>query len=362
MSLDLDQTQLPAGAPKGSLLAAGQLFGQYKVVRLLGRGGMGEVYEVENPVLEKRYALKLLNREIMERPDAAERFKREAKVMARFEHPNIVKVDDFGEIEGHSVLRMELIDGSAVDERGLGIRGLGGRAVTSLADLLTGYPLPEALVVDLLTQILEGIAYAHGQGVVHRDLKPANILLNPNPLNPNPLNPKISDFGLVRLAGEQWIQSQIELTRAHDPDATRLDAHLSSELGTSSQAMMGTFAYMSPEQKKGAEADARSDLYAVGLMAFQMLTGVDTPSLERPSEIIEKLHSDWDALLVSVLHREPEKRPATALVFLDRLKMIPSGCDDHSNPEIGVQGQAALDDRRTQTKRFARPPPGWKGA
>jgi len=198
---DDDPTRHPDDRPRGCLLTEGQSFGQYKVIRLLGRGGMGEVYEVENPVLEKRYALKLMNRKIMERPDATERFKREAKVMARFEHPNIVKVDDFGEFEGLSFLRMELVGGLKTEagdlrlevkrakEEDLPIRHSsesdGGKpksgVLNSLADLLTGEPLPEALVVDLLKQILDGLAYAHEQGVVHRDLKPSNILFSSAP-------------------------------------------------------------------------------------------------------------------------------------------------------------------------------------
>ena len=152
------------------MLSPGQDFGQYKVIRLLGRGGMGEVYEVENAILGKRFALKLVNREIMQRPEALERFKREAMVMSGFDHPNIVKVDDFGEIEGHAVLRMELIKGGAFNQSE-------GGEFSSLAELLTGEPLPESLVIDLLKQILEGLSYAHEQGVVHRDLKPSNILL-----------------------------------------------------------------------------------------------------------------------------------------------------------------------------------------
>ena len=348
-----DKTRLPDDEPKGSLLSEGQTFGQYKVIRLLGRGGMGEVYEVENPVLEKRYALKLLNKEIMSRPDAAERFKREAKVMARFDHPNIVKVDDFGEIEGHAGLRMELVCGFAATN----LASTDKTAATSLSDLLTGEPLPEPLVIDLLKQILNGLAYAHEQGVVHRDIKPSNILLSSEseglsvPLASLPvrcslggggssrnITPKITDFGLVRLAGEQWLQSQVQLTVARsmvdstsspqaDTDATRLDASDSSK-GTSTQALLGTFEFMSPEQKKGQEATEQSDLYSVSLIAFRMLTGEDTLGMRRPSEIVDGLSTKWDVWILRALETQPGKRYENAesmrLAMPDGSQPVPS--------------------------------------
>lgn len=339
--MDEDQTRLPensGGAEAG--LQPGQAFGQYKVIRLLGRGGMGEVYEVEHPVLRKRYALKLVNREIMARPDAVQRFQREAQVMASFQHPNIVAVDDFGETEGRTWLRMELVGGGAADEDGEGRRadgqvgeGAGGeaRGINSLSDLLRGEPLPEGLVVDLLKQILDGLAYAHGQGVVHRDLKPSNILLDggwkmanggesedsPSAIRHSASSPtaKITDFGLVRLAGEQWVQSQVQLTVARsmaDPDSTRLDDGSGGSKGTSTQALLGTFEFMAPEQKKGQEADARSDLYAIGLIAFRMLTGEESPGMETASQLVPDLNPNWDAWLVRALKSRAEDRYESA--------------------------------------------------
>ena len=185
-----DQTRLPYEGPKDSMLTAGQTFGQYKVIRLLGRGGMGEVYEVEHPVIGKRYALKLINSEIMQRPEALPRFQREAQVMANFEHPNIVKVDDFSETDGRTWLRMELVHGFALDKSDES-RVKSGK-FSSLDGLLSGEPLPEALVIDLLKQILNGLAYAHAQGVVHRDLKSANILLSS--ASEFPVPPNVAEF------------------------------------------------------------------------------------------------------------------------------------------------------------------------
>jgi serine/threonine protein kinase len=324
---DDDQTQLPGESPRGSLLTVGQSFGQYKVIRLLGRGGMGEVYEVEHLTLGMRHAIKLIKPEIAQRPDAKERFKREARVMAQLRHPNIVHVDDFGELDDATWLRMELVGGQAAERaEGADLKPERG---CNLGDLLTGEPLPEEFVVDLLTQILEGLSYAHERGVVHRDIKPANILLQPNPLNPNNLTPKITDFGLVSMAGADWLQSQVQLTVARsmaDPDATRLEGASNStrsagsgQVGTSTQALLGTYAYMSPEQKKGTDVDARSDLYAVGLIAFQMLTGEETPGLEMPSDIVDGIDPSWDAWVRQSLASRPERRFSDAKSMTEAL-------------------------------------------
>ena len=306
-----DETRLPAdGEPARGLLSAGERFGQYEIIGQLGRGGMGEVYEARHRTLGTRHALKLIRSEIVERASVGQRFEQEAKVMARLRHENIVHVDDFGETEGLSWLRMELIEGGVLDEAIAGDSD--GSPVSSLADLLRGEPLAEELVVNLLKQILEGLSYAHDEGVVHRDLKPSNILLQSKSLQP-----KICDFGLVRLVGEQWLQSQVRLTVAQsalsDPDATRLGSEgPRSSKGGSTQAMLGSFEFMAPEQKKGQEATAQSDLYAVGLIAFRMLTGHDTPGMRRPSEIVAGLHPAWDAFVLQALESAPEERFASA--------------------------------------------------
>ena len=328
-------TRLPEDSSGGSLLSEGQSFGQYKVIRLLGRGGMGEVYEVQHAVIRRRFALKLVNREIMARPEAMQRFQREAEVMANLDHANIVRVDDFGETDGHSWLRMELVCGSAVtnlEDRGqesvpseatrLGAERTG--TISSLGDVLTGEPLPESLVVDLLKQILGGLDYAHNQGVVHRDIKPSNILLASDSedlsvplasLSGKKITPKITDFGLVRLAGEQWLQSQVQLTVARsmvDSDKTHLENTRSGSAGTSTQALLGTFEFMAPEQKQGQEATAQSDLYSVGLIAFRMLTGESVPGFKGPSRINPALSPAWDEWVERAMESRPEARFASA--------------------------------------------------
>ncbi len=215
-------------------LNPGDTLGQYKVIRLLGRGGMGEVYEVEHTTLQKRYALKLLPSEVSRKPEMLERFRREARVMANLEHPNIVKVDDFGETDGRCWLRMELASGVRKSEdgdqrpengapegrsqRSPGQSRSAGEALgTEQQDKLRpeGAPQQSANIVYSLaeyaeseggrlnhdeaqvifTQILEGLAHAHKKGVIHRDLKPSNILIFSD--SDGYATFKIADFGLV---------------------------------------------------------------------------------------------------------------------------------------------------------------------
>ncbi len=334
MSMDDDVTRLPEGQgqpPNELQLAEGEDFGPYRILRLLGRGGMGEVYEAEHRDLRTRHALKLISPEIVDRPDAKERFKREARVMARLRHPNIVHVDDFGELDGRIWLRMDLIEKADMGGRGLAGAGLDGVQAVSLADLSRGKPLPSGFTREIIAQVLKGLSYAHKEGVVHRDLKPSNILLQANDSESNCLIPKITDFGLVSLVGADWFQSQVQLTVAQsavgstgspqvDPDATWLDSGSgASSAGSSTEAMLGTVAYMSPEQKKGGAVDARSDLYAVGKIVFQMLTGQDNVGFEMPSDLVPGLDPAWDDWVKRAVASRPERRWDTAEAMRDTM-------------------------------------------
>lgn len=306
-----DKTRLPENSGGSESLSPGQDFGQYKVIRLLGCGGMGEVYEVENPVIGQRYALKLVNREIMAQPMALERFQQEARVMSGFDHPNIVKVDDYGETEGQCWLRMPLMGN---------FTGESGQVLRSLEDcLVPGQALPEVRVRDYLRQILSGLVYAHGQDAVHRDIKPSNILFDAEG------RLKITDFGLVHMAGEDWLQSRVQLTVAQsmkqsaDPDRTHLEERSGGSQASSAQALLGTFDYMAPEQKRGQPADARSDLYAVGLMAFRMLTGESVPGFKGSLRINPALSPGWDVWIERAMESRPETRYASAKAMLEAL-------------------------------------------
>ncbi len=285
-------------------------------------------------MLQKRYALKILSPKIVARKDALERFKREAVVMARLEHPHILAVDEFGDSEGRMWLRMPLVAGVIAEYQ----------PAQSLAELLEiKGKLPEAETAEYLRQILDGLSYAHQQGVIHRDLKPANILLTKNGI-------KIADFGLVRLAGENWVQSQVQLTIARSMTIsqaeTRIDGDSESK-GTSTRAMLGTYEFMSPEQKEGQEVDERSDLYTVGLMGFRMLTGEKVHGFEMPSELVPGISTKWDPWVRKGFNPKVERRFQSAL---EMRQALPEGISENQQ-KTQIQPDAPI---RVGKRRRAR--------
>jgi formylglycine-generating enzyme required for sulfatase activity len=296
-------------------LEPGSRFGKHLVVRKLGQGGMGEVYEVEHELTGKRHALKLLNKEVTASSGALSRFNREAKVMARLQHPGIVKVDDSGETEGCHWFRMELMEGFEVS----------GKRVVTLEDYvkLKGVDgrLPPLELKSILTEILDALFFAHEKGLVHRDLKPANILFDGTRL-------KISDFGLVNAAGSEWVDTHLRSTVMNQDNVKTLLDHDDptgsvSGTGSRSHAIMGTFEYMSPEQKEiGKVVDARSDLFAVGLIAFGMLTGRKSKVMMKPvSQLGLGLDEAWDEWLIKSIEEDPSDRFQVAREMADDLNL-----------------------------------------
>lgn len=293
--LDTEKTLIHDDKPAGYALVVGSKLGQYHIIRPLGRGGMGEVYEVEHLVLRRRYAIKLLSGELMARPDAVERFKREAQVMAGLHHPNILGVDEFGETDGQFWLRM-----------GLAGAGEDVRSLEDMARENNGRLDAETWRI-VMTQVLDGLAYAHEHGVVHRDLKPSNILLTP--VDDGTFLPAIADFGLARLVGEEWLRSRVESSVRLSMSLGQMPtAH--AQKGSSTRSLLGTYEYMSPEQKRGEEATEKSDIYAIGLMAYRLLTG-RAPTLKKPSELIPGLDPAWDAWITCCLEEDPADRPTS---------------------------------------------------
>jgi serine/threonine-protein kinase len=217
---------------KDGRLVPGQMFGRYQIVRVLGEGGMGVVYEAIHPTLKKRFAVKTLLPSVAELPTVHARFLREGEATARIHHPHIVDIMDVGEEDGMPFLVMEFLEGQ------------------TLAELLasrSGLAVAEA--VDLVLPVLSAVAAGHAQGVVHRDLKPANIFLSRGPWG-EPF-PKVLDFGISKLIG--------------DTNGAAL---------TGTLTVLGTAAYMSPEQTRGVrEIDGRSDQYSLGLILYEAVTG-----------------------------------------------------------------------------------------
>ena len=202
----------------------GQTIGKYRVVSRLGRGGMGTVYKAVDETLEREVAIKCLNPDLAE-PEVLKRFRAEAITLARLNHPNIATLFELTEHDGQLLMVMEFVRGETFDKRVAAPR----RRCRSIA--------PSSCAA----QVLDALAHAHRAGIVHRDLKPANLMLTESGLV------KVMDFGLARMAGTE---------------------HL-----TNDGYMVGTPAYMSPEQVLGGEIDGRADLYAMGVVLYRLLTG-----------------------------------------------------------------------------------------
>lgn len=184
---------------------------KYRIGRLLGRGGMGAVFAAEHLGTGRTVAVKVILPQFVSHPEALERFRREARVMAQLRHPNILHVDDFGETDGRYWLRMELANGALVNSV----------QVVSLADLAaaSGGRIAQKVLHGILRQMLSGLAHAHAKGLVHRDLKPANVLICSDEEGSTF---KLADFGLVRLVGEVWLQTRVE-------NSVRLSASLGEQ-------------------------------------------------------------------------------------------------------------------------------------
>jgi serine/threonine-protein kinase len=235
--------------------------GRYRIVALIGQGGMGEVYRADDLKIGQPVALKFLPPDFERHPDRLQRLFGEVRIARQVSHPNVCRVYDVGDTEGHPFITMEYVDGE------------------DLAALLRRIGrLPQEKALDLTRQIAAGLAAAHVQGIVHRDLKPANVLVDGRG------RARITDFGLAVVA---------ETVRGRE-------------------ARSGSPGYMAPEQIEGATITARTDVYALGLLTYEMFTGKQPAPGTRPSG----LDATVDALVLRCLEADPARRPASAMEFL----------------------------------------------
>jgi serine/threonine protein kinase len=241
----------------------------YRIVEKIGEGGMGIVWKALDTTLDRTVAIKLLPASFGEDPDRLARFEREAKSLASLNHPNVASLFGLHEVDGARFITMEYIEGE------------------DLAKRIKRCPLPVDEAVEIAIGIAEALSAAHAQGIVHRDLKPANVLLDADG------TPKVLDFGLAKTAMPEAMSSG-----GSDPSASPTI----TSLGTVAGVLLGTAAYMSPEQARGKSVDKRADTWALGCIVFQMLTGAvpfpgDTISDTLASVL--KTEPDWGALPAS---------------------------------------------------------------
>ena len=261
----------------------GKQFGLYQIVAPLGEGGMAAVYKAYQPSMERYVAVKVLPRQIADSAEFIARFKREARMLAQLQHPHILPVFDYGESDGYTYIVMSFVQGG------------------TLADLLKTRRMSLPEIRRMMTQIGDALGYAHMRGMIHRDVKPSNVLIDERG------NCLLTDFGLARM--------------------TEASVHL-----TSSGAIMGTPAYMSPEQGAGTKLDGRSDIYSLGVILYEMITGQVPYSAETPIAVVLK---HIQGPLPSARKLAPELPEELELVLLKSLAKSPT--DRYQNAEDFVQ-------------------------
>src|SRR5258706_8641127 len=290
------------------------LDGQFKIVQKIGTGGMGSVYRAEQPAMNRQVAIKILHPKLAGRKDLTSRFRREARAMSQLSHPNTVKVFMYGELEedGSLYIVMEMLEGRNLNQT---VRAEG--------------PMPVERALPILIQVCGALQEAHDLGIVHRDLKPENIFLS----RQGGINdyPKVLDFGLAKVTERQMQPGSVILTQEG--------------------MVFGTPEFMSPEQAQGKTLDARSDIYSLAVILYEVLTGKLPFSARTPMEYIQKHVTDpiialsdrvperkfakgLDDVLAKALQKQPDNRYQTAGEFGEALRQF-GGAAAKALPAVG---------------------------
>lgn len=286
-------------------LGANSIIGHYRIIEKIGVGGMGEVYLAEDAELDRKVALKFLPQHLCQDADCRARFKREAQAAARLSHPNVITIYEVSEFHGRPFIAMELVVGK------------------SLREIMKQEHLTLERAIDVATQVCEGLQEAHEAGIVHRDIKPSNVMVDRKSLC------KLLDFGLAAIRG--------------------------SEPLTRSGSTLGTVGYMSPEQVRGATTDARSDIFSVGVVMYEMISGVlpfrgeyEAAILyaiahEEPEPLAKKI-PDLPPLLENAvekaLKKDVDARYQTVAELLEDLRKLRTQSEFDSSPQVGVSARS----------------------
>lgn len=269
-------------------LQPGQMLGPYRIINQIGQGGMATVYKAYQASMDRNVAIKVLPSQLAQSQEFIQRFQQEARIIAKLEHPHILPVFDYGESEGITYFVMRYLDAGTLSEK-----------------MQKGRPLPLEEIDRLFTQLAEALNYAHGFGIIHRDLKPSNALIDSQG------NLFLTDFGIAKLL------------ETASPRLTQTDA------------IMGTPAYISPEQARADKVNQRSDIYSLGIILYEMVTGrvpfvAETPlavilkhvsdPLPPPSSIKPDIPEAIEKVVLRALAKQPEDRYATVSEFLSAWK------------------------------------------
>jgi eukaryotic-like serine/threonine-protein kinase len=321
-------------AAGGMAISTGKRLGPYEILSASGAGGMGEVYRARDTRLDRIVAIKVLPAHLADRPELRERFEREARAVASLNHPHICVLHDIGRQDGIDFLVMEYLEGETLAER------------------LKKGPLPLEQVLQYAIEIADALDKAHRKGITHRDLKPGNVMLTK-------AGTKLLDFGLAKLGRQTEAPANISLSKlptANDPV-------------TAEGIILGTLQYMAPEQLEGKEVDARTDIFAFGVVVYEMATGKKAFEGKSQASVIGAILKDdpppisslqpmtppaLDRLVKKCLAKETDRRWQAASDVCDELKWIAEGGSQISSTaavRTGGVGARSADAGRVEPRK-----------